>query len=138
LKGERVHGLTDGKRKGRSNIIAAWSSEKKLFGSQTYEHTIKKVTFLDWLKTSLLRHLREGMVVIMDNAPWHQGEDIKQVIESTGAKLIKLPPYSPDLNPSEHAWANLKAAVKKASLTIPDFRLNISTQIQAIGCSKCD
>ena len=76
------------------------------------------------------------MVVIMDNAPWHKGDDIKQLVETTGAKLINLPPYSPDLNKIEHAWANLKAAVRKASLTIPDFRINIATQIQAMGSSN--
>ena len=135
-KGQRVHGLTYGKRQGRTNIIAAWSSQKKLFAFQSYEHSIKKVNFVDWIKTSLLNHLRKGMVVIMDNAPWHKGDDIKQLIESTGAKLLKLPPYSPDLNPIEHAWANLKAAVKKASYTIPDFHENMSTQIQAMRNSN--
>lgn len=69
----------------------------------------------------------------MDNAPWHKGDDIKQLIESTGAKLIKLPPYSPDLNPIEHAWANLKAEVKKAATYIDDFHQNLATQIQAMG-----
>lgn len=133
-----MHGLTHGKRQGRTNIIAAWSSEKKLFASQSYEHTIKKVSFLEWLKTSLLKHLGKGMVVIMDNAPWHKGDDIKQLIEATGAKLIKLPPYSPDLNPIEKAWANLKAAVKKACPTLSDIRENIATQIKTMGISNGD
>ena len=82
-------------------------------------------------------HLQEGMLVIMDNAPWHKGEDIKQLIESTGAKLIMLPPYSPDLNPIEHAWANLKAAVRKAVTNIDNFAENLATQIKAMRGSKC-
>jgi transposase len=49
----------------------------------------------------------------MDNAPWHKGEEIKKIIEETGAKLLYLPPYSPDLNPIEHAWANLKQFIRK-------------------------
>jgi transposase len=88
------------------------------------------------MKTSLLEHLQEGMLVIMDNAPWHKGVDIKELIESTGAKLIMLPPYSPDLNKIEHAWANLKAAVKKASSSIPDIPITIATQIKAMGISN--
>ena len=70
------------------------------------------------------------MVVIMDNAPWHKGNDLKTLIESTGAILLKLPPYSPDLNPIEQAWANLKQAIKKATKTIQDINENINTQIQ--------
>lgn len=74
----------------------------------------------------------------MDNAPWHNGDDIKQLIETTGAKLLKLPPYSPDLNKIEKAWANLKAAIKKASSMIPDIHTNLAIQIHIMGSSNCD
>ena len=137
-KGEKIHGLTYGKRKGRTNVIGAWSSKNKLFATQTYDHNINKKTFLEWLKNHLLPTLKAGMVVIMDNAPWHKGDDIKRLIEATGATLLKLPPYSPDLNSIEHAWANLKAAIKTASKIITDIHQNIQTQIQHMGISKCD
>ncbi|MEM7620224.1 MAG: transposase, partial [Pseudomonadota bacterium] len=78
----------------------------------------------------LLQHLKTGMMVIMDNAPWHKGDDIRELIESTGAKLLKLPPYSPGLNPIEKAWANLKNAIKKAKKTISDIGENINMQIK--------
>ena len=103
LAGERIHGLTYGKRKGRTNIIGAWSCGQKLFATQTYDHTVNKQVFIEWIKEHLLPTLKAGMTVIMDNAPWHKREDIKTLIESTGARLLKLPPYSPDLNPIEHA-----------------------------------
>ena len=74
----------------------------------------------------------------MDNAPWHKGEDIRQIIENTGAILIYLPPYSPDLNPIEHAWANLKAAIKKAKNTIKNITKNILYQIINMRKSKSD
>ena len=135
-KGQRVHALTYGKRKGRTNIIGAWSSEKGLFATQTYEHTVNKDVFITWLKNRLIPHLKKGMAVIMDNAPWHKGEDIRQMIQDTGAILIYLPPYSPDLNPIEHAWANLKAKIRKAKHTINDITKNILYQIINVSKSK--
>ncbi|MEM7621506.1 MAG: transposase, partial [Pseudomonadota bacterium] len=121
--------MVDGKRKGRTNVIGAYSCEKGLFAAQTYETMINKKAFVDWIKEHLLQHLKAGMTVIMDNAPWHKGDDIQELIESTGARLLKLPPYSPDLNPIEKAWANLKNAIKKAKKTISDIGENINMQI---------
>ena len=134
--GERIHGLMYGKRKGRTNIIGAWSTKHKLFATHTYDHTINKQVFVEWIRDHLLPTLKAGMAVIMDNAPWHKGDDIKRLIESTGAILIKLPPYSPDLNPIEHAWANLKHAIKNATRLCNDFITNITQQIKRMGNSK--
>lgn len=89
-----------------------------------------------WLKSHLLQHLKPGMVVIMDNAPWHKGNDLKNLIESTGARLIKLPPYSPDLNPIEHAWANLKHYVKSAKKDFEYFADNLTAQLLKMDRSK--
>lgn len=75
-------------------------------------------------------------MVIMDNAPWHKAEDIRLAIESRGAKLLFLPPYSPDLNPIEKAWANLKAAIRKAKPLFDDLDTNIMTQIKAMAKKK--
>lgn len=133
--GQRVHGRTYGKRKGRTNVIGAWSCTHKLFATQTYETTINKKTFVDWIKSHLLPHLKDGIAVIMDNAPWHRGNDIKKLIESTGAKLLKLPPYSPDLNPIEHAWANLKQAVRSNKRYFDNISDNIQKQIKNMGHS---
>jgi len=55
------------------------------------------------------------------------------LIESTGARLLKLPPYSPDLNPIEHTWANLKSAIKKATKTCNNIIQNITQQINHMG-----
>lgn len=136
LKGEKVHGLTYGKRQGRTNVIGAWSTTNKLFATNTYEHTVNKKVFTEWLKSHLLQHLKTGMLVIMDNAPWHKGNDIKNLIESTGARLLKLPPYSPDLNPIEHAWANLKHYVKSAKKDFEHFSGNLAAQLHKMNHSK--
>ena len=114
--GERVLGFLTGKRAPRTNIIGAWSRGIGLFATALFENiTVNKERFTHWLKTHLVPYLKTGKIVVMDNAPWHKGQEIQDIIEKTGAKLIFLPPYSPDLNPIEHAWANLKAAIKKIS-----------------------
>ena len=90
---------------------------------------------MKWLKEKLLSCLKTGLVVVMDNAPWHKGEDIKKLIESTGAKALKMPKYSPDLNPIEHAWANLKANIKSNANTHKNISHNIRTQITKMNQS---
>jgi transposase len=51
----------------------------------------------------------------MDNLPTHKVSGVRQAIESAGARLLYLPPYSPDFNPIEHAFSKLKAILRKAA-----------------------
>ena len=60
----------------------------------------------------MLPELKQGQIVIMDNASIHKSDETKQLIESIGCKLIFLPPYSPDLNPIEHFCAKLKKVLR--------------------------
>jgi transposase len=59
--------------------------------------------------------LSEGDMVVIDNLPAHKSETARKLIEARGARLIFLPPYSPDLNPIELAFAKLKALLRKAA-----------------------
>jgi transposase len=59
--------------------------------------------------------LKPGDIVVMDNLPAHKGEIVRNRIETTGARLLLLPPYSPDLNPIERAFSKLKALLRKAA-----------------------
>ena len=112
--GKRGMGFITGKRAPRINIIGAWSRGIGLFATALFDNiTVNKERFITWMKEHLTPHLKNGKIVVMDNAPWHKGQEIRDIIENTGAKLIFLPPYSPDLNPIEQAWANLKAAIRK-------------------------
>jgi hypothetical protein len=60
FKGDPIHGLTYGQRKGRTNIIGAWSSENTLFATQIYDHNINKNTFIEWIKTAYYPHSKRG------------------------------------------------------------------------------
>ena len=64
--------------------------------------------FLAYLEQVLCPQLRPGQVVIMDNLSAHKVEGVRALIEATGARLMYLPPYSPDLNPIEQAWSKVK------------------------------
>jgi transposase len=66
-----------------------------------------------YLKGVLVPSLEPGQVVVMDNLSAHKGSRIRQIIEEGGCELIYLPPYSPDLNPIEEAFAKLKALLRK-------------------------
>ncbi len=69
--------------------------------------------FVAYVTHILLKELRAGDVVIMDNLPAHKVAAVRETIEGAGARLIYLPPYSPDFNPIEKAFAQIKAFLKK-------------------------
>jgi transposase len=71
--------------------------------------------FRAWCEQILAPALRPGDIVIMDNLAAHKVAGVSQAIEACGATLLYLPPYSPDLNPIENAFAKLKAHVRKAA-----------------------
>ena len=68
-----------------------------------------------YVKEILAPTLSPGDIVVMDNLPAHKPTRIRTAIEAAGARLMYLPPYSPDLNPIEMAFAKLKAALRKAA-----------------------
>ncbi len=70
--------------------------------------------FEAYLEHVLAPSLRAGQVVVMDNLSAHKGERVRELIEGRGCELLYLPPYSPDFNPIEEAFAKLKALLRKA------------------------
>lgn len=72
-------------------------------------------TFALYVEQFLLPTLRPGDIVIMDNLGSHKGPLVRKAIRRAGAKLLFLPPYSPDLNPIEQVFAKLKHLMRKAA-----------------------
>jgi len=72
-------------------------------------------TFLAYVEQVLVPELEPDDIVIMDNLPAHKVKGVRQAIEAVGAKLLYLPPYSPDFNPIEMAFSKLKAILRKAA-----------------------
>ena len=70
--------------------------------------------FQAYVDQVLVPELRPGDIVVMDNLGSHKGAGVREAIEAAGASLLYLPPYSPDFNPIENAFARLKAMLRKA------------------------
>lgn len=73
-----------------------------------FSGTTNTVLFNQWLREALLPAIGKGMTLIMDNAIFHKSEATREIIKQAGCSLLFLPPYSPELNPIEQTWANLK------------------------------
>ena len=69
-----------------------------------------------YVRDMLCPTLRKGDIVIWDNLPAHKSSVAKSLIEGRGASLLPLPPYSPDLNPIENAFAKLKSRLRKEKI----------------------
>jgi transposase len=85
--------------------------------------------FLAWVEQMLAPELRPGDIVVMDNLGAHKVDGVRKAIEAQRAELRYLPPYSPDLNPIEQAFAKLKALLRKAAERTVDGLWNAIGQL---------
>jgi len=94
--------------------------------------------FLAYVEQVLIPTLKPGDLVILDNLPAHKGSATRQVIEAVGARLLFLPPYSPDFNPIENAFSKLKALLRKAAArTVDELWRAIGFAIDAFTPTEC-
>lgn len=130
--GERIMQAVPFNRGNKLTMISAISFEKveaALYGEWAADGRI----FLTFIEKCLCPVLRKDHVVVMDNVAFHKVSGIKEAIESVGAKLIYLPPYSPDLSPIEPMWGKIKNCLRKeAAHTLKKFALAISRAFSSI------
>lgn len=94
--------------------------------------------FQDYVEQVLVPELRPGDIVVMDNLGSHKGAGVRAAIEAAGASLLYLPPYSPDFNPIEQAFAKLKAMLRKAAeRTLDDLWHTIGRIIDTFTPTEC-
>jgi transposase len=99
---------------------------------------INGLAFQAYVDHVLIPDLRPGDVVVMDNLSSHKRPGIRAAIEATGASLLYLPPYSPDFNPIENAFAKLKAMLRKAAeRTIDGLWSAIGRIIETFNPTEC-
>jgi transposase len=94
--------------------------------------------FLAYVGQVLVPELERGEVVVLDNLPAHKNPRVRAMIEAAGASLLYLPPYSPDFNPIENAFAKLKALLRKAAeRTVEGLWATIGRLIDAFTPAEC-
>ena len=114
LRGERLKGHAP---------FGRWSTQTFIAGLRTHGLTapwiinqaMDRVAFDCWVETQLAPTLDRGDVVILDNLAVHKSQKAAKILKERGAWFLFLPPYSPDLNPIEMAFAKLKAHLRAAS-----------------------
>lgn len=94
--------------------------------------------FRAYVRQVLVPELEPGAIVVMDNLPAHKVSGVRDAIEVAGARLLYLPPYSPDFNPIEMAFAKLKAFLRAAAArTIPDLWDALKKALDAFTPYEC-
>jgi transposase len=112
-RGVRLHDYTPCGHWQAHTIVAALRVDG-LTAPAVFDGPIDNPTFLAYVEQVLVPTLRPGDVVVLDNLAMHKQPEVQAAIERVGARLRFLPPYSPDFNPIEQAFAKLKAFLRAA------------------------
>lgn len=114
--GTRVYDLKPFYRGAKITVIGAISL-KEVLAVMTLNGSMGGDAFEVFIEKCLVPQLWSGAVVVMDNLPAHKIATIEPLIQSVGASILNLSPYSPDFNPIEHWWSQLKAFLRQFSPT---------------------
>jgi transposase len=98
----------------QTHTVVAGLRVDGLTAAAVFDGPIDNPTFLAYVQQVLVPTLQPGDVVVLDNLAMHKQAEVQAAIEGAGARLRFLPPYSPDLNPIEQAFAKLKAFLRAA------------------------
>jgi transposase len=97
------------------------------------EGFVDGAAFLAFVQEVLVPQLQPGQVVVLDNLKAHKAAGVREAIEAVGARLLYLPPYSPDFSPIEECWSKIKAILRtKAARTLERLWQAITEAFAAI------
>ena len=132
----------------REATPAAHWSTFTLLGSLTLSGVLAAMTieaatdtdiFLTYLKQVLGPKLKAGNVVVMDNLSVHKVARVREIIAATGARVLYLPPYSPDLNPIEPCWSKIKQKMRALKARVVEALEKATTEaVQAVSSSDAE
>jgi transposase len=111
LRGQRARGKRPHQRGKNVSMIGAISVNKVVASVNLLGRT-DGITFEAFILQKLVPNLWKGACVLMDNYSIHKGEEVANFIEAVGARVIYLPPYSPDFSPIENFWSKVKSNLR--------------------------
>jgi len=117
LRGQKVVAQISGKKFKRINFAAGICLGKWVAPIE-YDGSMNSTLFEWWFEKCLLREVKSGSVIVLDNATFHRKSVLPGLAQRHGCSVLFLPPYSPDLNPIENKWAWLK---RKLRQLLPSF-----------------
>jgi transposase len=136
-KGKRLHSSVPHGHWKTSTFVAALCQEG-MVAPFVIDKAMTGDIFLAYVHQVLCPELREGDTVVMDNLSSHKVKGVAEAIHNAGAKLLYLPPYSPDFNPIENAFSKLKAGLRKAAKrTIPELWDQLASLIETFHPQLC-
>ena len=136
-KGKRLHGLAPHGRWRTQTFLAALRHDR-LTAPCVFDGPINGECFRAYVDQLLIPTLRPGDIVILDNLGSHKAKAVRLVIEQAGAQLWFLPPYSPDLNPIEQAFAKIKHWMRLAQKrTTEDACQHLGLLLNTITQQEC-
>ena len=113
-KGERLYDIESPGNRGQNISLIGGMSIDGLIATLSVVGSVDTTVFLFYVQKILIPQLWVGAIVVMDNLPVHHAHVVREAIEEKGAKLVFLPPYSPDLSPIELCWSKLKQLLRSA------------------------
>lgn len=130
--GQRARGYVPRNRGTVTTMIGALGLEG-VRAMMTVEGATDGEVFEAFVHHLLVPKLKPGDVVVLDNVGAHKPESALERIRATGARVMFLPPYSPDLNPIEHCWSKIKALLKKfEALTLATLDAAIARAVELV------
>jgi transposase len=124
-RGVKIYQETSGKRAKKDNVIGGYCNGI-IIALCIYSWTTDTDWFCLWFEHSLIPLLKPNSVIVMDNATFHSKTYLPDIAKAYGHKILWLPKYSPDMNPIEHVWANMKKWLRNHSKNYANIRLAIS------------
>ena len=115
------------------STVAAMSAAGMLT-AVAYDGPVNTEAFVGFVEQFLVPQLRAGQVLVLDNLPAHKAADVDRLVESVGARVLRLPPYSPDFNPIEMAISKVKSLLRKLAARSVDLLIDaIGTALLAVS-----